>query len=81
MWVPAHMRPHENDTRRLGIAVARVALDGREVSLDSPALQLGWHPPEAEWRWTDGDAVLPVAGARVLAFDLAMVGDYWARPA
>lgn len=81
VWVPAHMRAHENDTRRLGVAVARITLDGREVSLDSPALQLGWQKPEPDWRWTDGDGVLPVAGARVLAFDLAMVGEYWARPA
>jgi len=79
-WVPAHMRPRENDTRLLGVAVARLMLDGRDVALDSPALAQGWHKAEPDWRWTDGHGVLPVAGARVLAFDLAMVGDYWATP-
>ena len=77
IWVPAHMRPEETDTRALGVAIARLALDGREVALDSPALAEGWHPPEPDWRWTDGAAVLPVAGARLLAFDLAMAGEYW----
>jgi hypothetical protein len=79
-WVPAHMRPRENDTRLLGVAVSRLTLDGRDVALDSPALAQGWHPAEPDWRWTDGDGVLPVARARVLAFDLAMVGEYWATP-
>ncbi len=80
VWVPAYMRPHENDARPLGVAIARLSLDGREVALDSPALTQGWHPPESEWRWTDGGGVLPVSGARVLAFDVAMVGEYWVRP-
>jgi T5SS/PEP-CTERM-associated repeat protein len=81
IWVPAHMRPHETDTRVLGVAIARLTLDGREAALDSPALAQGWHPAEPDWRWTDGAGVLPVGGARVLGFELAMVGDYWARPA
>jgi len=77
IWVPAQMRPDENDTRRLGIAVGRLWLDGREVSLDSPALSRGWHPPEPGARWTDGDATLAVAGARMVGFALAMSGSYW----
>ena len=81
IWVPAHMRPRENDTRVLGVAVARLTLDGREVALDSPALAEGWLAPEMDWRWTDGAGVVPVAGARVLAFDLAMTGEYWVKPA
>jgi hypothetical protein len=80
VWVPAHMRPEESDTRVLGVAVARLTLDGREVALDSPAMVEGWHPAETDWRWTDGNGVLPVANARVLAFDLAMMGEYWAMP-
>jgi len=80
-WVPAHMRPHARDTRVLGVAIGWLALDGREVALDSPALARGWHPPEAGWRWTDGAALLPLPrGVRLLAFEVAMVGDYWARP-
>ena len=79
-WVPAHMRSAEHDTRTLGVAITRLELDGREVALDSPALAEGWHAPEANWRWTDGAGVLPVAGARQVAFDLVAMGEYWARP-
>jgi hypothetical protein len=80
-WVPAHMRPREHDTRVLGVAITRLVLDGREVALDSPALAEGWQPPEPGWRWTGGAGVVPVAGARMLAFELAMMGEYWAKPA
>jgi hypothetical protein len=77
-WTPAEMRPGEDDLRCLGIGIGQVWLDGRQVSLDSPALSGGWHAPERDGRWTDGDATLAVAGARTLAFTLAMAGDYWA---
>jgi hypothetical protein len=71
------MRPAENDTRSLGVAIARLWLDRREVSLASPGLTAGWHMPEPGWRWTDGDALLALAGVRELAFELAMTGSYW----
>jgi hypothetical protein len=76
-WTPAEMQPDSDDTRRLGVAVARLLLDGRLVALDSPALAAGWHAPEADGRWTDGAAGIPVAGVRCLAFDVAMAGRYW----
>ena len=76
-WIPSHMRPVESDRRRLGVSIARVWLDRREVSLESPGLSRGWHEPEHSWRWTDGDAVLEVDGARELAFDVARTGTYW----
>jgi hypothetical protein len=77
VWVPAHTRPDEVDERPLGVAISRVWLDGREVSLDSQGLSAGWHALEAGWRWTDGDATLALAGIRELAFDVALVGTYW----
>jgi hypothetical protein len=77
IWVPAHMRADETDTRALGVAIARLTFDGREVALDSPALATGWHPPEAGWRWTDGSAIIPIWGSRMISFDLAIVGEYW----
>ncbi len=81
IWVPAQMHPDEADPRRLGVALGQLWLDGREVSLASPALAGGWHAPEPAGRWTDGDARLMVNGARTLAFKLAMVGSYWREPA
>jgi hypothetical protein len=61
----------------LGVAISRLWLDGRECSLDSPALISGWHAPESGWRWTDGDATLDSAGAATLAFELAMTRTCW----
>jgi hypothetical protein len=77
IWVPAHMRPESVDTRPLGVAIERLWLDGRQASLDSPALHTGWHAAEAGWRWTDGGGALDVAGIRELVFDVAMTGTYW----
>jgi V8-like Glu-specific endopeptidase len=76
-WVAAHMRPGETDTRRLGVAIAKIWLNGAPADLASPALSDGWQAPEAEWRWTDGDAALPVANIRAVHFQLAMAGEYW----
>jgi len=77
VWSPAHMRPAEDDTRSLGVAIARLSLDRRAVSLESPGLAAGWYAPEPDWRWTDGDARLALAGVRELAFEVAMTGSYW----
>jgi hypothetical protein len=84
-WVPAHTRAAEDDTRSLGVAIANVRLDGSVLPLDDPRFVSGWHAVEpaageaaaAEWRWTDGDAWLCVAGVRELAFDVVMTGSYW----
>jgi hypothetical protein len=79
-WVPAQRRAGDADARRLGVAIARLWLDGREASLHSPGLGAGWHAPEPQWRWTDGEASLSLAGARALAFEVAMTGAYWLAP-
>ncbi len=76
-WSPAEMDPASTDTRRLGVAVAGLHLDGRRASLESRALGAGWHAVEAKWRWTAGDAWLDVAGAREVAFELVAMGRYW----
>ncbi len=75
--VPAHVRADSSDTRAVGVAVRAIALDGRRVALDSPALSDGWYGPEAEWRWTTGNAGLDPAGARVLDLALAPMVAYW----
>ncbi len=77
VWCPAEVLTATTDRRSLGVAVGGLLLDGRAASLASPALRAGWHAPEAAWRWTDGNGVLAVAGARQIAFALAMTGSYW----
>jgi autotransporter passenger strand-loop-strand repeat protein len=84
--IPAHMRPDSDDYRPLGVAVSRVALDGREVPLTDPRLGSGWHGAEVGngtapgWRWTDGDAALAVAGVRLLEIEVAITARYWLSP-
>ncbi len=86
-FVPADMRPFAGDWRRLGMAVGRLVLqvgtERREIAMDSPELCRGWHDAEridgAIWRWTDGDAVLPVTGAEngcMVEVHLHASGDY-----
>jgi T5SS/PEP-CTERM-associated repeat protein len=79
VWVPAHAHADESDARELGVAIARLSFDGRPISLDSPALSDGWHAAEPDWRWTSGNAMLPVSAVRALAFEVAMAGAYWAE--
>jgi hypothetical protein len=62
---PGRASPAPRDTRRLGVAVMRLALDGTELDMEGPELGRGFHPAEGNetmrWRWTDGRAwlVLP----------------------
>jgi hypothetical protein len=79
---PCETTPWLDDRRRLGVMVGEMTLrEGRNVRaipLDHPALDDGWWAAErngaALWRWTDGDAALPLAGgdgAAVLEIGLA----------
>ncbi len=65
--VPAHVTDCNPDHRRLGVCVTAISVDG--VRLDLATLGAGWHEvePQADgaWRWTDGDAALPVGGRTV----------------
>jgi len=64
------------DRRRLGVAVARLALDGSAV----PAARFGagWHAQEKGLRWTDGAGTLDVRGAGIMKVLLADGGGrYW----
>ncbi len=62
LFTPAETDPAGGDQRRLGVAIARVVLDGVEMPLDGPEFGAGFLPHEGEagnfWRWTTGEAVL-----------------------
>ncbi|MBV9116007.1 MAG: Hint domain-containing protein [Acetobacteraceae bacterium] len=68
-FVPAEQTPYVDDWRRLGVAVGaitlRTASGSQDIALDHPDLAQGWHAAERQgalaWRWTDGDAALPLA--------------------
>ncbi len=63
-------RPWIEHRRQLGVMVKRISVYhgaySTDISLQDPNLTDGWWAVErdkaAVWRWTDGDAVLPIAG-------------------
>jgi hypothetical protein len=79
-FVPAHHDPASDDQRELGVQIARLQIDGEDVSLDrEEAPGPGWHAfePEDGARWTGGPATLP-PGTRLVVVDLLGRGHYWA---
>lgn len=59
--------PAPSDSRRLGVCVTGLELDGAWLDLEGPTSGPGFHPTESDqsgqWRWTDGRAwiILPHA--------------------
>jgi Hint domain len=68
--IPADMATFSPDTRRLGVRVSWIAMQADDeetvIPIDHPALRQGWQAVERSgaslWRWTDGNAQLPVTG-------------------
>jgi autotransporter-associated beta strand protein len=65
------------DRRRLGIAIAGLVLDSKELMPGDPRLTEGWHPPEPFGQWTNGNAALDVAQARHLSFRQTRAATIW----
>jgi len=79
--------PWAEERRRLGVAVSQMTLRRgaaiEAIPLDHPHLARGWWDVERDdavlWRWTDGNAVIPLAagtGPMVLEITLAGSLDY-----
>ena len=66
--VPSYFEAYLDDWRQLGVAVRRIVVRDSvgltELPPDHPGLTQGWHKVEHDdatmWRWTNGDAVLPI---------------------
>ena len=78
---PADTLPGSTDHRRLGLSPVRLALHAgeavTEVSLDDSRLQDGfWQVEQREgdacWRWTEGCALLPLAGPAATAIEVTI---------
>ena len=80
-FVPAQRDAAQQDGRVLGAALA-VHLDG--IAPPPAAFGRGWYAPEADWRWTDGDARLllpPTRPGALLAVRCQRFGAcYWLAP-
>jgi hypothetical protein len=76
--VPAEVQASSRDCRRLGVAVSRLAVDGRLVT---PGAGQGWYAAEPDWCWTDGAAAIDCAGARHLDVTALPLVAYWDAPA
>jgi antigen 43 len=67
--IPSDRAAWLDDWRRLGVAVKRIVVrsgeDLMDIPADHPALREGWYKAEGDaatiWRWTDGNARLPIA--------------------
>jgi len=92
--IPGGVTAENTDMRRLGVCLCGIVLHaaGRSlaIAIDHPALGEGFQYVESNaamnWRWTDGNALLPVslldglAGAATLELRLLWPGAYWIRP-
>lgn len=77
-FIPAETQTAGRDTRRLGVALAGLALDRKALALDDPRLGKGWYAPECDLRWSDGFGCIDVRGVRLVALRLASAGAcYW----
>ncbi len=88
---PADTLPGSTDHRRLGLSLVRLALHAGEavieVPLNDPRLQDGfWQVEQGEgdacWRWTDGCALLPLAGTAATAIEVTIQQRlrFWVEP-
>ena len=82
--VLAHVMPGLGDSRRLGVAVCEIRINGETLGLD--ALTEGAYAIESHegfsWRWTDGKAALNgVAQTSMIEVGLHMVAPTWKRRA
>ncbi len=75
--VPAWTTSGIQDTRRLGVRIAAIDLDGKPVSLGDERLADGWYEPEPNLRWTDGNATVMAGGARNLDVTVSSELSYW----
>lgn len=84
--VLGHVMPGVADTRRLGVAVTEVNINGQALSLDDVAFGVGFYTVEyhdaVSWRWTNGEGELLVSLAAPAEVEIVvtMVAPNWKPP-
>jgi hypothetical protein len=85
--VLAQVMPGLHDTRRLGVAVGELRVNGQALALDGAVFGAGFHTLETYgdyvWRWTDGAATLALGldAPAMIEVVLHMVAPSWKRRA
>ena len=91
--IPAETDVASDDHRLLGVMLGGIFVVGngyrREIPLDAMGHAPGLYPPEsdaagARWRWTDGDALLPLAcgpGTTIMDIQILRAQPHWKRVA
>ncbi len=74
---PVDTDPACADGRLLGVAIAKMWLNGKIVEFGSGP---GWLPREDGWCWTNGRAVLTVPDIGVLTVVVALTPHFWLAP-
>jgi hypothetical protein len=88
---PSLLTPYVDDRRRLGVAVRHISVQGPEGVTDYPAdhpvLSKGWFGVEGDggttWRWTNGNASLPITNNKdplIVEVQVAMRHAYALEP-
>ena len=88
---PSLLTPYVDDRRRLGVAVRHISVQGPEGVTDYPAdhpvLSKGWFEVEGDggttWRWTNGNASLPITNNKdplIVEVQVAMRHAYALEP-
>ena len=83
-FTASHTQAASTDTRKLGLCVKRLQIDGEELALAGEAFGEGWYACEQNGdpparRWTNGAARLP-SRSQVVVIDIADVGYYLRAP-
>ena len=75
--VPVWTTSTVKDNRRLGVAVSAIRLDDKTLPINDTRLVGGWYEPEAQLRWTDGNATVMAGGARTFEVTISPKITYW----
>ena len=83
---PSVLRPWIEDRRSLGVMVRQIMVKSGQhhqtIAMDDPRLTDGWWAAESDsaaiWRWTAGDAVLPIKSGQAVIE--VLIGDTQSYP-
>jgi len=76
-FMPVQTLLNNDDERWLGVAVAKIKIDGKDQALNRGHFGDGWHDAERAWRWTNGMAEIPRCRALIVTLHRECKAVYW----